>query len=120
MLAHRLRHRVTFQALQVEVDSDGYRRETWHNVWLDSDTELANVPAEVLTGPGRDFVGSAAPQAETSARINVRWFPVDARALQSWRVLWDGGVYSITSVETDLTARREWRLRVVAGPREGL
>ena len=55
-LAPRLRHRVTFQQQGTERDSEGVSHTVWQNVWLDSDTELADVPAEVLTGPGREAV----------------------------------------------------------------
>ena len=119
MLAYRLRHRISFQQLVTEQDSDGRRTEVWRNVWLDSDTELVDVPAEVLTGAGREFQGGNATQAETSARINLRWFPAGDSEMMKWRILWDGRTYGILSVETDRTARREWRLRCMAGPTKG-
>ena len=122
MLAHRLRQRVTFQRKQAAVrDGNGYvvSGSGWAIVTLSDGTVLANVPAEVLTGPGREFQASAATQAEISARINTRWFAADPLEMAAWRVLWDGRIYNITSVETDITARREWRLRVVNGPSEG-
>lgn len=123
MLAHRLRHRVTFQhKAEPQRNEDGFiipGSGGWQTVTLADGTKLENVPAEVLTGPGKEWVGSGAPQAETSARINLRWFPADERDMASWRVLWDGRVYNITSADTDATARREWRLRCVYGPTEG-
>ncbi|MFC3340017.1 head-tail adaptor protein [Paracandidimonas soli] len=123
MLAHRLRHRITFQRNEpaqrdennVPIPNSG----GWQTVVLADGTRLENVPAEVLTGPGREFQGGAATQAEASARINLRWFPASERDMAVWRVLWDGRVYNITSAEADVTARREWRLRVVDGPSEG-
>lgn len=118
MLAARLRHRVTFQEQVNSQDPvTGAVSLSWENAWIDSSTELKDVPAEVLTGPGREWVGAATINAETSARINLRWFP---GLRQSWRILWDGRVYNIESMETDATARREWRLRCVDGPSEGL
>lgn len=123
MLAHRLRHRVTFQRKVAPVrDENGYvvsGSGGWQTVTLPGGTALASVPAEVLTGAGREFQGSATTQAEADARINVRWFPATLEELAAWRVLWDGRVFNITSAETDATARREWRLRVVDGPTEG-
>lgn len=123
MLAHRLRQRVTFQhnapvqrdANNVAIPGSG----GWQTVVLADGVRLEDVPAEVLTGPGREFQGGAATQAETSARINLRWFPSSERDMATWRVVWDGRTYNITSVETDTTARREWRLRCVDGPSEG-
>jgi len=124
MLANRLRHRVTFQRLAEPLrDENGYiipGSGDWQAVELVGGIRLEDVPAEVLTGPGREFQGGSATQAETSARINFRWFPANDREMAEWRILWDGRIYNITSVETDATARREWRLRAVYGPSEGL
>ena len=121
-LAPRLRHRITFQE-QVETrDSEGAVTISWENVWLDSDTELEDVPAEVLTGAGRyvgstEFVGAGQVQSEVSARITVRWFP---GLLASWRILWDGRVFNIGGdPETDVTGRREWRIKATAGVTDG-
>jgi len=117
MEAQRYRQRVTFQMQVEEQDSEtGALTRTWETVELDSETPLSDVPAEVLTGPGREFNAADAKQAETSARINLRWFPdLD----QSWRVVWDGRNYDILSWETDLTGRRELRLRVKHGVTDG-
>lgn len=125
-LSPRLRHRITFQEQVESRDSEGVLTVTWENVWLDSDTELVDVPAEVLTGPGREFNATGQVHAETSARINLRWFPgLDP----TWRILWDGEfdsdniysgeVYNIGSIEMDTTARREYRLRCTAGVNDG-
>jgi SPP1 family predicted phage head-tail adaptor len=116
MLTQRLRHRVTFEE-QVEVtESSG---EVIGHEWRVADVLgelLENVPAEVLTGPGREFEAADAKQSETTARINLRWFP---GLLQSWRVLWEGKRYNISSIDTDVTARKEWRLRCEDGPTDG-
>ena len=122
MLAYRLRHRIEFQEMTEDsVDSNGYRVDGgWTTVYLDSDTALDSVPAEVLTGPGREWVAAGATQSEVSARINCRWFPANERDMAAWRILWDGRIYNIISVETDVTARREWRLRVKDGGTDGL
>lgn len=117
MESQRYRHRVEFQEQVDEPDSEtGAITRTWSTVYLDSDTPLDSVPAEVLTGPGREFNAADAKQAETSARINLRWFP---GLLPSWRVLWDGKAYDILSIETDATARREYRLRCKEGLTDG-
>lgn len=117
MKSGRLRHRITFQE-QVEVrDSEGVLTVTWENAWLDSDTELTDVPAEVLLGPGREFNASGKAQSEVAARITCRWFP----GLQSsWRILWDGRVFNIGGEpETDATGRRELRIKATAGVNDG-
>lgn len=123
MLAYRLRHRVTFEAKGDPVrDENGYivpGSGGWQTVVLDDGSRLEDVPAEVLTGPGREFQGGNATQAEVGARVNVRWFPTSPTLLASWRLRWDGQILNIQSAETDATARREWRLRCVDEPSEG-
>lgn len=113
----RLRHRIEFQELVEEQDSEtGASIQTWQTAYMDSDTPLDSVPAEVLTGPGREFRNSGTTQAEATARINLRWFP---GLLATWRILWDGRIYNIQSIETDITGRMEWRLRCVDGASDG-
>ncbi|HSH43854.1 MAG TPA: phage head closure protein [Arenicellales bacterium] len=110
MLAHRLRHRVTVQKPERTQDPvTGEVTITWVDVY-------ASVPAEVLTGPGREFRESAALQGERVARINLRWFP---NLEYDWRIVWEGEPYDIQSIEADVTARREYRLRCTAGVNDG-
>lgn len=115
--AGRLRHRITFQELITERDSDGVATSSWQNAWIDSDTELVDVPAEVLTGPGREFEAAGATQADVAARITVRWFEgLDS----SWRIQWDGRTFDIAGdPDTDSTGRREWRIKATAGVSDG-
>ena len=114
---HRLRMRVAIQErIETQDAVTGEMLATWQNVWLDSDTELDSVPAEVLTGPGRELVAANAMQAETSARINMRWFP---GLTQAMRILWDGKVYNIRSIETDRTGRMEYRTTCTDGVNAG-
>lgn len=110
MLTQRLRHRVTFQRQVEAQDPDtGNTLITWADAFTD-------VPAEVLTGPGREFIESETKQAETDARINLRWMP---GLEQSMRVVWDGKFYDITGMDTDRTGRRELRLRCKEGASDG-
>ena len=120
MLAYRLRHIVTIQRpVETQDATTGAVTITWQAAVDDSGTALTDVPAEVLTGPGREFRESGTTQTETTARINLRWFPVDRLELYKWRILWDGRVFNIGSVETDITARVEWRLRCTDGVNDG-
>lgn len=117
MRAGRLRHRVAIQSpTETQDATTGEAVITWENVWLDSSTELSAVPAEVLTGPGKEFYQSGAEQAETTARITIRWF---GGMDPGWRIIWDGKTYNIFSIETDATARFEYRLRCYEGVNEG-
>lgn len=112
MLAHRLRHRITIQKPdRIQDPNTGAMINGWATV-----EGMTAVPAEVLTGPGREFRASGAVQAETAARINLRWFP---GLLESWRILWDGKTFDIGSIETDATGRREYRLVCKAGVSNG-
>lgn len=117
MLAYRLRHRVAIQEQVETQDSNtGAISIAWENVMLDSDTELNAVPAEVLTGAGREMIEGAAVQGEIAARINMRWFP---GLTQAMRIVWDTKVFNIKSIETDLTGRQEYRLKCTAGVNDG-
>lgn len=117
MLAHRLRHRVRVEEFVTAQNPDtGAITKAWRVVTLSGGTILSDVPAEVLTGAGREFNESGAVQAEVSARINMRWFP---GLTQAMRIMWDGVIYNIGSIETDATARREYRLRCTGGVNEG-
>lgn len=110
MLANRLRHRVTVQELvEVQNTTTGAISREWENVYSD-------VPAEVLTGPGKEFVQSGATQGQIAARINMRWFP---GLTQKMRITWDTNIFNITSIETDMTGRQEYRLKCVAGVTDG-
>ena len=93
--------------------------KSWAAVSLDDGNQLINVPAEVLTGVGKETLQSDSNQENLSARINMRWFPADMIEMYRWRIRWNGILYNIKSVETDLTGRREWRLRCDAGLTDG-
>ena len=117
MLNNRLRHRIDIQdRVTVQSSNTGAVTTSWENVILGDGTELEGVPAEVLTGPGREFTQSGSEQAEISARINVRWFP---GLTQKMRIVWDGNIFNIHSIETDLTDRREYRLKCTTGVNDG-
>ena len=110
MQAQRYRHRISFEEQTTLVDStEGAREVHWIPVVLDSGEALEDVPAEVLTGPGREFVQSGKTQGEIAARINCGWFP---GLLQGWRIVWEGQVFNIAGWELDRTARREYRIKV--------
>lgn len=116
MLTHRLTHRIAIQeATETQDTTTGAVSVSWGNATLGG-VEMSAVPAEVLTGPGREFRESGAEQAETTARINTRWFP---GLTSKMRIVWDGKTYNIKSIETDATGRREYRLRCTEGVNAG-
>ena len=115
MNAGRMIHRITFEE-RVNVQEDS---GAWYVVWRSptvAGVRLFRIPAEVLTGPGRERLMGGGVNAQTTARINLRWFP---GLRPEWRILWDGKKYNITSIETDVTGRMEYRLTCVDGPSEG-
>lgn len=110
MLAYRLRHRVSIQELvEVQDTTTGAVTRGWEDVYT-------NVPAEVLTGPGKEFVQSGATQGEITARINMRWFD---GLTQKHRIVWDTKIFNIVSIETDMTGRQEYRLKCSSGVTDG-
>jgi head-tail adaptor len=118
MLSQRLRHRIHIQEpVDTQDPVTGDVTRTWATFALDSDTPLDSVPAEVLTGPGREIHAAGTKLAETTARINMRWFP---GLREDMRILWLDSVYDIVSIEMDATARREYRIRVRDGASDGL
>lgn len=120
MLAYRLRHRIHLQQPVKQQDPlTGAVSISWQTLTLGT-KPLDKVAAEVLTGAGREFYAADAKQAETSARINLRWFPIDLILFYQCRILWDGRTYDIHSIETDLTGRQEWRLRCKDGVNQGI
>lgn len=110
MQAQRYRHRVTIQRqVQTQDSNTGDIGIDWADVYAD-------VPAEVLSGPGREVAADQTTIAETDARINFAWLPdVD----QSMRVIWGGQPFNILSIDLDRTARRELRLRCKSGATDG-
>lgn len=124
MRTQQYRHRITFQERIETRDPDtGAVDYVWDTVLLEGKL-LQGVPAQVLTGPGREAIVSENKMAETSARINTRWFE---GLNPKWRIVWNGLIgpdgnpkfYDITSIEVDITARREYRLRCSEGLNDG-
>lgn len=110
MRAAKLRHRVDIEhKVQAQDPNTGEVTYTWT-------TFIANVPAEVLTGLGGERYSADAKQADTTARIMLRWFE---GLLPTMRIVWQGKLYDILSIETDITDRREYRVRCQDGLNDG-
>lgn len=107
-LTQRMRHRIRIEEnIETRDLETGERLDNWQVVALDSATDLDAVPAEVLTGPGREFRAAGAEQADITARVTCRWFP---GLTQQMRIIWDERIFNIKSYETDRTGRREYRI----------
>lgn len=121
-LSARLRHRIAIERRTESMDSEGNVTEVWAPLEIESSSSstssfaLSSIPAEVLTGPGREGIAAAKVISETDARITLRWFPgLD----YADRIVWDGNNYGIVEITTDATGRKEYRLRVVRSERNG-
>lgn len=101
------RHRVRLERPVLAQDNaTGEVVTTWETLTFGAALSSA-VPAECLTGPGREYKGSGQTLSEVALRVRLRWFPgLDT----SYRITFDGQVYDIRSAELDTTSRREWRL----------
>ncbi|GAB3388123.1 phage head closure protein [Lysobacter fragariae] len=109
MKSGKLRHRITIQQRVETRDEFGGVSLAWQDFAVD-------VPADVLTGPGRELRAANAPQEEIAARINFHFLP---GVTQIMRVVWDGQLFNIRSIELDRTARRETRLICTTGVNDG-
>lgn len=111
MISSSLRNRVTVQSqVQTQDSTTGEIVVTWANF-------VSNVPAEVLTGPGREFRDSSAGQSEVTARIKMRWFP---GLLPTMRIVWGSTIYNIRAIATDATARKDYRVTCTGGVNSGV
>lgn len=116
MFSQRLRHRVAVQEMIETVDSTtGARSHVWQTITVDG-VLMSAVPAEVLTGPGREFQSAAAKQAEVAARVAIRPF---AGLTHTMRIVWQGNNFDITSIEYDPTGFRQCLLICKAGVNDG-
>lgn len=115
MLAYELQHVVSLEYPVETVDGNGFKQVNWLPAFADG-VALNSVHAVVFTGEGREPIADNAKQAQISLRVKIRWFP---GLQQNWRLIWDGRIYDIYSIETDATARREYRLRCTGGLTSG-
>lgn len=115
MKSGRLRHRIEIQHLSYGPPdpTSGHSKKEWLPLFTHP------IQAEVLEGAGREAFQAGTIQAETTARINLRWFPVDRADLVRMRVIWDGQVFEILEAVRDSTGRKEWRLRCKDGVTDG-
>lgn len=106
-----LRHRVRIEQLDVELDSDGERTETW------SDAFGLLLPAEISPLSGRELVAAAAVQSKVGVRIRIRHRPgVSA----SMRVVHRDIVYGIEAVTPDTDSGVDYlTLHCTHGANEG-
>lgn len=113
----KYRHRISVERkVETQDPTTGEVSHTWEPLTLSSDVTTAAVPAQCLTGPGREARLSGAPQAAATLRVTCRWFP---GLLQTDRVVWQSVAYDIAGIETDATGRREYRITCTGGLNDG-
>lgn len=112
-MPQRYRHRIEIQQRQESRGATGEVLLTWANAFP---AFVGGIPAEVLTGPGREFRAANSEIGEITARINFRGV---IGVTQQMRVLWRGVAYNIGSVEQDATGVRETRLLCTGGVTDG-
>lgn len=101
------RHRVRIERPVLTQDAvTGEAVTAWEVITVGGATADA-VPAECLTGPGREFKASGQVLGEVALRVRLRWF---AGLDETHRLVWQGFAYDLRSVETDTTNRREYLL----------
>lgn len=91
--AGRLRHRVAFEELVTDLDSDGAMVPTW--VPFGDGRPL---PAEIVPLSGRELIAAQAVQSKVTARLRVRYRP---GFTASMRAVHRGTIYNIEGVIPD-------------------
>jgi len=98
---------------ETQDDETGESVTTWA-----SDSDMAGVWVQVLTGPGKEPTTAGAKFGELAARVNLRYD--DAPGLSTnWRMVWNGVNYDIVSAILDAKNRYIWQLDCVGEIREG-
>jgi len=116
MQSYRLRHRIAIEvAIDTQDSQTGVVEVTWQPFVLNG-VSMSSVPAEVLTGPGKEAKAAGVIQSPEMMRVNFRWFP---GLTEKMRIIWDGRIANITGLETDITGRREWRITAEYGVNDG-
>lgn len=98
--AGRLRHRVTFEELVTELDSDGAQSTSW--VPFGDGRPL---PAEIVAMSARELIAAQAVSSKATTRIRLRYRPgINA----SMRAVHRGTVYNIEGVIPDPDSGRRF------------
>ncbi len=103
------RHRIDLQVNNKTRTANGGFKDKWEDFAI-------GVPAECLTGGGREPDAANSKRSEADLRVNFRWFEGVNSQL---RLVWNGVIYDITSIDLDATARRECRLTCKTGLNQG-
>jgi SPP1 family predicted phage head-tail adaptor len=99
MPAGALRHRVRFERLTIDLDSEGAQEEVWADAF-------GLVSAEIAPLSGRELLAAQGVHSKVSTRIRVRYRPgIDAIMRVVHR---DASIYNIEAVVPDNDSGRRW------------
>lgn len=122
MRTQGLRQRIEIQEQITSKDTNGVAVLIWVTVELDSNTILDNVPARVLTGPGKAQFLAQQQQDDVAARIFFRYKEFPGLTAKH-RIIWRTGADRVFDImgepDLDETAQREWRVTCRAGMNDG-
>ena len=107
----KYRHRIEIQQKVESQGSSGEPIHTWQTV-----SGLESVPAEILSGLGKESESSSVKRGQKSARISFRW--TDG-ITEEMRIIHNNIAYDIAAIDYDATGRREIRLSCISGLTDG-
>lgn len=94
-----LRHKVTFEELVIDRDSDGAVEEVW------IDAFGFKISAEIMPLSGRELIAAQATQSKVTGRMKVRY---REGFKPSMRVFYRGAYYNIEAVIPDIKSGKEY------------
>ena len=99
-MSPKLRHRISFASAAIVRDTNGDRSQVFLPV-----AALQNVPAEVLTGAGKEAVAAGQPVSSVAARITCRW-QAELAEPYGLRITHGADLYHVETHYTDATGAR--------------
>lgn len=111
ILSTKLRHRIDFDELTHEQDSE---TGTWSDVWV---PVLTDVPASITPLSGREFIAAQAVQAGVTTKIVVR-HPIPGVTASS-RIRHGTDTYNIKAILPDPTLLRHLSIMCEQGVNSG-
>jgi SPP1 family predicted phage head-tail adaptor len=103
MRAGRLRHWLTFEKQETELDSDGAQV----TVWVDAFPFNPRLPCEVVDLSGRELIAAQAVQSLVTTRIRTRYRPGFEASMRA-RDGYSGRIWNIEAVILDPDSRNRW------------
>ena len=106
MRSGRLRNKITFQQKATTPDGYGGQAVTWQ--------EVATRRAEIQPINGKEFIAAMGEQAESSAKITLRYDSALSGINPDWRIIHGTTVYDIQHISNLRELNRELQIVAVA------